>query len=105
MNALFACEQETDGGEGEEMGSRAALTAEDLAVLPETLILELRRAATQADDEAVHSVLAQIEGEHSDLAQTRSELVREFRFGDILALTDRGKRSADDEEQVRSLNV
>jgi len=54
-----------------------------------SLGINCERAATQADDQAVHSVLAPIEGKHAELVQTPSELVREFRFGDITALTDR----------------
>ena len=57
--------------------------------LPEIIVLSLHRAAMQADDEAVRSLLAPVEGEHPELVQALLELVREFRFGDIIALTDR----------------
>ncbi len=74
--------------EGNYLGSGRDLTAGEMAVLPDDLIVALHQAAMQADDEAVRSLLSQIDGEHAELVQNLSELVRDYRFDEIMALTD-----------------
>jgi hypothetical protein len=80
--------------EGIDQHSATPLTADDLAVLPGELLTALHRASMQADDEAVRGLLAQIDEEHANLVQDLAALVRDFRFADVLALTDPSGRDS-----------
>ena len=55
--------------------------------------MDVRRAANQADGEAIVALLEQIEDGHGNLAETLAALVHDFRFGDIMALMDTEKPS------------
>jgi len=86
--------EEAGVAEGIDQHSATPLTADDLAVLPGELLTALHRASMQADDEAVRGLLAQIDEEHANLVQDLAALVRDFRFADVLALTDPSGRDS-----------
>ena len=65
----------------------ALLSPEALADLPASWRSELHQAASMADDEAIGALLDQIEAERADVAGALAELVRDFRFDEIMDLT------------------
>jgi CheY-like chemotaxis protein len=67
---------------------RDALSVESLALLPEGLRCDLRRAATSLSVKAVNGVLGQVRGLDPFLADALAGLVRGYRFDRIISLID-----------------
>ena len=65
----------------------ATLTPEALSILPVEEIRALYQAALRADQDLISNLLAQIEVEHADLAGVLKTLVHDFRFDEIVRLT------------------
>ena len=65
-----------------------ALTREDLLALPAGLTEQLRLAAAQADGEEIVNLLGQLEGNRAAMVRTLTEMVRDFRFEEIMALSE-----------------
>ena len=80
----LALPDERDG----DTQAQTALTPANLAVLPPDWIADLRQAAMQGEAERVLELVGQIESEYTLLARTLTQLVCEFRFDKIVALTD-----------------
>ena len=64
------------------------LDVNDLLLLPEAWRTALHRAASQADSEEVLELVSQIEDPHATLAAAIRERVRDFRFQEIMTVTD-----------------
>ena len=65
-----------------------ALSREDLLALPAELTEQLCLAAAQADGEEIVNLLGQLEGNRADMVRILTEMVRDFRFEEIMALTE-----------------
>jgi len=52
-------------------------------------VVELHQTASKADDEGLHRLIEQIGTEHENVARNLAELVRDFRFDEIMILTKR----------------
>jgi signal transduction histidine kinase/CheY-like chemotaxis protein/streptogramin lyase len=74
------------GQEAEEQLSQA-LTPTDLAALPSDWVSELYQAARGGKARSILALLEQIESDHAPLARALAQLVHEFRFDRIVALT------------------
>ncbi len=67
---------------------QTALTPADLVVLPSDWVADLRQAAMQGEVEWLLELVDQIESEYTLLARVSTQLVHEFRFDKIVALTE-----------------
>jgi hypothetical protein len=67
--------------------SKNPLEPGDLMGLPPAWKTKLHRAASTADDEAIRKLLAQIEVDHAAISAALAELERDFRFDEIMELT------------------
>ncbi len=65
------------------------LTHTALNVMPDDWIAKLHQAAVDCDDSWIFQLLKDIPAEYISLATALTELVREFRFGEIIDLTHR----------------
>jgi len=63
------------------------LTSDQLNVMPPSWIAQVRVAAAQGNDMALIKLIQQIPGHHHNLAETLNQLVSEFRFDQIMTLT------------------
>lgn len=63
------------------------LTPEALSVLPDTWLAELNDAAMRARADQITAVLLKIETNHPDIANAFAQLVDDFQFDKIMALT------------------
>ena len=66
---------------------KAVLTPEDLARMPAEWVQELHKASTQVDSELIAQLIAQIPDEEVELANGLVDLVNNYRFDQIIALT------------------
>ncbi|AFZ58322.1 PAS domain S-box protein [Anabaena cylindrica FACHB-243] len=65
---------------------KQALTAEDLAVMPQAWVVELRQASVSCEQTAVEQLITQIPPEHSSLALSLDQLTQNFAFEQIMKL-------------------
>jgi hypothetical protein len=72
----------------EEAAAQAALSPEALADLPATWLAELQQATTKADLHLIQSLIDQIRGQDSALAEALAELAQNYEYKRILALVD-----------------
>ncbi len=86
LGVRFVYEEEAEGASAEP-APREALTPEALSGLPADWVAELHRATTQADADLILSMLERIESDHALLAKALGDLVHDFRFDKILAVT------------------
>lgn len=70
------------------------LTSATLNSLPPTWIAEVHQAASMADDEEIKKLLAELESQHTEIAAALNELVRNFRFDEIMLLTANSAKEA-----------
>ncbi len=66
---------------------RLKLTPLALRVMPDDWIAKLHQAAVDCDDSWIFQLLKEIPAEYTTLATALTELVRDFRFGEIIDLT------------------
>ena len=83
LGVAFVYEEE----EVQDDVSSGALTPESLSTLSSEWVGQLHKAATQADMEVISELIDEITGDHSDVAKGLQELVDDFRFDKIMALT------------------
>ncbi len=75
---------------GSEQGrAEDILTPEALSTIPDEWLAELNDAATRARADQITAVLAQIKKEHAEIAYAFAQLVDDFQFDKIMALTSR----------------
>ncbi len=67
------------------------LTPEALAALPAQWLEDVHQAAQRGDMDTMLGLLAHIEADHAPLAKALKALIQDFRFGDIIALTQPGE--------------
>jgi len=67
--------------------SPRVVTRETLAAMPAEWVTQLNEAATQVDGELISQLIAQIPQEQVDLANGLTDLVNNYRFDRIIALT------------------
>ncbi|MGM3307201.1 PAS domain S-box protein [Anabaena sp. WFMT] len=65
---------------------KQALTAEDLAVMPQAWVVELRQASVSCEQTAVEQLIQQIPPEYSSLALSLEQLTQNFAFEQIMKL-------------------
>ncbi|EKQ71215.1 PAS domain S-box [Leptolyngbyaceae cyanobacterium JSC-12] len=65
-----------------------SLTADSLSIMPLSWIAELRQAATKVNAKLVHNLIEQIPNSHNQLARALTQLVDDFCFEEIVALTN-----------------
>jgi CheY-like chemotaxis protein len=71
--------------------SEDALTREALLELSAAWTRQLYQAATQADSEQAIDLVASIESEHPELARALKKWIQDFRFDEIMVLTELGE--------------
>jgi signal transduction histidine kinase/FixJ family two-component response regulator len=88
LGVLFVYEDkgpaQSEGRSPEQMLDPGAL-----ADLPEDMLRELRRGATELNTKAVQAIIEKVRAGDADLADALSDLVRGYRFDTILELTER----------------
>jgi CheY-like chemotaxis protein len=67
--------------------SKAVLTPEDLATMPAEWVAQLHKAANQVDSELIDQLITQIPDQEVELANGLVDLVNNYRFDQIIALT------------------
>ncbi|MEA5551574.1 PAS domain S-box protein [Anabaena cylindrica UHCC 0172] len=65
---------------------KQALTAEDLAVMPQAWVVELRQASVSCEQTTVEQLIKQIPPQHSSLALSLDQLTQNFAFEQIIKL-------------------
>ena len=75
--------------------TRTALTPVNLAAFPADWITNLRHAARRGEAGRILELVDQIEAEHASLARALTQLVHEFRFDQLAALTQQPKEEND----------
>jgi two-component system sensor histidine kinase/response regulator len=85
LGLRYVCE-ELDQPAGEP--APVALTPDDLAALPTGWIADLRQAARAGEAEQILELIEQIKKGHAPLAEDLAQLIYEFRFDKIVALTE-----------------
>ena len=73
--------------QNKDLQSRS-LTPEDLAQMPDVWIQKLHTAARECNDESIFQLLAQIPTQLSTLIQVLTQLTYNFRFDEIIKVTD-----------------
>jgi CheY-like chemotaxis protein len=81
-------EQSTLDNQLGEQPNRYFLTPDSLKVMPNEWIAQLHRAATICRDDKILQLIEQIPQTHADLAKALEELSYNFRFEEIMELTE-----------------
>ncbi len=79
-----------ESGVPPQLGLGDQVFGEQIAKLPPLWMNEMHGAAAQADTEVATTLLGRIEGDHPEIFRTLTTLVGEFRFAEIMALTESG---------------
>ncbi|HEY9798691.1 MAG TPA: PAS domain S-box protein [Leptolyngbyaceae cyanobacterium] len=87
LGVSFVYEQSIQSSSPQHGMSKAVLTPEDLATMPAEWVAQLNEAATQVDSELIDQLIAQIPDEKVELANGLTDLVNNYRFDQIIALT------------------
>jgi CheY-like chemotaxis protein len=91
LGVRYVYEQNTDTQEIRKQTSRAKgknLTSDDLAVMPAEWVAQLHQAALEVDADPIFQLIEQIPQPHLAMAEGLTDLVRRFRFDEILELTE-----------------
>jgi hypothetical protein len=90
LGVRYVYEQNTDTQEIRKQTSRAKgknLTSDDLAVMPAEWVAQLHQAALEVDADPIFQLIEQIPQPHLAMAEALTDLVRRFRFDEILELS------------------
>jgi PAS domain S-box-containing protein len=87
LGISYVYEQAIQSSSQRQSTSQLALTPDALAVMPAEWVKQLSEAATQVDSELVVQLIAQIPEEAVELANGLTNLVNNYRFDRIIALT------------------
>jgi len=74
----------------EEKPVTPALTSAEIAALPADLVLQINTAAKGAMSKELLDLLERIPPQYRYVEDTMAEMVRDYRFSEIIALTDNG---------------
>ena len=91
LGVRYVYEQNTDSQGIQKQTSRREgknLTYDDLAFMPAEWVAQLHQAALEVDADPIFQLIEQIPQPHLALAQGLTDLVRRFRFDEILELTE-----------------
>jgi len=81
-------------GEGETL--QDVLTPEDLAQLPDDLLVELKQAIIDLDVDRIGAIIDQIRGLNAVVADGLEELANNFQFAKLLDLIQKGPLKIED---------
>jgi CheY-like chemotaxis protein len=87
LGISYVYEQAIQSSSVHQSASQVALRPDALAVMPAEWVKQLSEAATQVDSELVVQLIAQIPEEAVELANGLTNLVNNYRFDRIIALT------------------
>jgi hypothetical protein len=87
LGVSYVYEQSIQSSSPQHGMSKAVLTPEALAAMPAEWVAQLNEAATQVDSELIDQLIAQIPDEEVELANGLTDLVNNYRFDQIIALT------------------
>ncbi|MDP8965323.1 MAG: PAS domain S-box protein [Cyanobacteriota bacterium] len=87
LGVSYVYEQSIQSSSQQNATSPGVLTRETLAAMPAEWVTQLNEAATQVDGELISQLIAQIPQEQVDLANGLTDLVNNYRFDRIIALT------------------
>lgn len=91
LGVRYVYEQNTDTQGIQKQTSRPEgknLTSDDLAVMPAEWVAQLHQAALEVDADPIFQLIEQIPQPHLTLAEGLTDLLRRFRFDEILELTE-----------------
>jgi CheY-like chemotaxis protein len=87
LGVSYVYEQSIQSSSQQNATSPRVVTRETLAAMPAEWVTQLNEAATQVDGELISQLIAQIPQEQVDLANGLTDLVNNYRFDRIIALT------------------
>jgi CheY-like chemotaxis protein len=87
LGVSYVYEQSIQSSSRYQGTTQSVLTPEALAAMPAEWVAQLNEAATQVDGELISQLIAQIPQEKVELANGLTDLVNNYRFDQIIALT------------------
>jgi CheY-like chemotaxis protein len=87
LGVSYVYQQSIQSSSQQQGMSKAVLTPEDLAKMPAEWVAQLHKAATQVDSQLIDQLIAQIPEQEVELANGLVDLVNNYRFDQIIALT------------------